>query len=410
MATLPPGQIPSIPQNAYEGTVWSQLPSGMTPQQFALANGMPVSLMGSFNQAKHTGANPLEAVNNFLHPLANMNDADYASYAENAPKWGMIALPQGSQLRGYAGFATGDQSYIPGNYARNTTPNYQYAGYTPPTGVTVPGYTNGVMNGTTPNAGTSGNAGAVSNGQPIPSTRFIPPNGGNGIAWAGGNPNFRESGGGAGNVGGGGYPQPHGDNFNLGNGSGSGSTYPGGSQAGQALGSAGYPLDVQKYLDPSMKFTTDEGMRRLNSSASAAGQTFSGQTLKDILDYSQGQASTNWNNAAQRAAQQQGFKYGVDTGDRNFAYQAQLNDQTIPWWQQMQLANLGLQSQQSSGALAGTLAALLSGNLNTLGQTQGAGTIGANNSLTNAISQILANLNQNSLMNRIPGLNGTGGP
>jgi len=182
---------------------------------------------------------------------------------------------------------------------------------------------------------------------------------------------------------------------------GAGAGYPGGGQAGQAPGSPGYPLDVNKYLDPSMAFTMANGLRTLGSSASAGGQTFSGNTLKDILGYSQGLASTNYNNAEQQAAQQQGFKYGVDTGDRNFAYQAQLNDQTIPFDQQYKMAQLGLQGQGQNSSLAATLATLLSGNLGTLGQIEGSGTIGSNNSITSAISQILSGLVNNNTLNRV---------
>ena len=180
---------------------------------------------------------------------------------------------------------------------------------------------------------------------------------------------------------------------------------------------ADYAYNPQQYLDPSMAFTMSNGLRALGSSASAAGQTFSGNTLKDILGYSQGLAGQNWNQAAGQAAQQQGFNRGVDTSNtqlnqsqqgitnaqnqynQNFGYQAALNDQTIPWNQQMQAAQLGLGAQGQQSTLSQTLATLLSGNLGTLGQIQGSGTIGANNSITNAISQMLAGLTRNNTLN-----------
>jgi hypothetical protein len=163
----------------------------------------------------------------------------------------------------------------------------------------------------------------------------------------------------------------------------------------------GYGFDPMKYLDPSMQFTMGEGLRALGSSAAAGGQVNSGQTLRDILKYSQGLASTNYNNAAQTAGQQQQFGYNVDNNDRNFAYQAAINDQTIPFDQQLKLAGLGLQGAQGQSNLSSVLATLLSGNTIAGGQAAGAGTIGANNSITSAISQILAQLTGNNLMNRI---------
>jgi len=67
----------------------------------------------------------------------------------------------------------------------------------------------------------------------------------------------------------------------------------------------------------------------------------------------------------------------------------------------MQAAQLGLGAQGQQSNLSQTLATLLSGNLGTLGQIQGSGTIGANNSITNAISQMLAGLTQNNTLNRV---------
>ena len=146
-----------------------------------------------------------------------------------------------------------------------------------------------------------------------------------------------------------------------------------------------------------MNFTMGEGLRALGSSASAQGQTFSGNTLKDILKYSQGVAGTNYQNASNTAAQQQGFGNTVDQQNvaqgnvnRNFDYQAQLNDQTIPFDQQYKTAQLGLQGSGQQSTLASVLAQIL-----------GAGTVGASNSLTSAISQMLASLNQNNLYNNL---------
>lgn len=198
-----------------------------------------------------------------------------------------------------------------------------------------------------------------------------------------------------------------------------------------------YNYDPSKYLDPSMGWTMQQGLRGLGSTASAKGQTFSGQTLKDILGYSQGLASQNWNQAAQQAAQQQGFARGVDTSNvgmnqaqqgitnnlnlqnnaqnmqqqginnalnqynQGFQYQRALNDQTIPFSQQMQMAQLGLQGTGQASNLASTLATLLSANAQGAGSAAGAGTVGGSNALQSAISQILASLSSGNIVNRV---------
>ena len=94
------------------------------------------------------------------------------------------------------------------------------------------------------------------------------------------------------------------------------------------------PYDVSNYLDPSMAFTMANGLRSLNSNQAASGQLSSGNSLKDILGYSQGLASTNYNNAV-----------GQAQNDRNFGYNVALNDQTIPFNQQLQLAQLGMRAR-----------------------------------------------------------------
>jgi hypothetical protein len=222
--------------------------------------------------------------------------------------------------------------------------------------------------------------------------------------WAGGNPNFSEIAGGMSSL-----PNqiPNGQ-----------SGVPGAPSSANRT-AADYGYNPQQYLDPSMAFTMSNGLRALGSSASAGGQTFAGNTLKDILGYSQGLAGQNWGQAAGQAAQQQGFQRGVDTSNtqlnqaqqgitnaqnnynQNFGYQAALNDQTIPFNQQMQLGQLGLQGTGQQSQLAQTLATLLSSNYQTQGNVQGAGAIGGNNALTSAISAILANANSNNMMNRV---------
>jgi hypothetical protein len=150
------------------------------------------------------------------------------------------------------------------------------------------------------------------------------------------------------------------------------------------------PYAVANYLDPSMGFQMQQGLRALGSSAAAGGQTFSGNTLKDILGYSQGMASTAYNTAADRAM-----------ADRTFGYGVQKDTQTIPFAQQMQLAGLGMQGNAINADLSKSLAGLLSANTIAGGQAAGAGTIGGNNALTGMLSQIFGGLQGNQTLQQI---------
>lgn len=207
------------------------------------------------------------------------------------------------------------------------------------------------------------------------------------------------------------------------------------------------PSAVNKWLNPSMQWTEDQGMRALGSSASAAGQTFSGQTLKDILGYSQGLASQNWNAAqgmantqqlqgqsayndawnkanAARTFTQQGSQF-----DRNLANQmgisenglassvqqanasrdiaanqmslnAQQFDATTPWNQQMQLLQTLIGGQNAGNSLSTALQGYLSNNTIASGNAAGQGAVGGANNTNSAISQIISSLMQGNILNR----------
>jgi hypothetical protein len=150
------------------------------------------------------------------------------------------------------------------------------------------------------------------------------------------------------------------------------------------------PYAVANYLDPSMGFQMNQGLRALGSSAAAGGQTFSGNTLKDILGYSQGLASTDYNNAFNRSQADRSFNYGVSK-----------DNQTIPFGQEMQLAGLGMQGNAINADLAKSLAGLISGNTIAGGQAAGAGTIGGNNAITQMLSSIFGNLQSNQTLQQI---------
>jgi hypothetical protein len=151
----------------------------------------------------------------------------------------------------------------------------------------------------------------------------------------------------------------------------------------------GNPMDA--FINPMTDYMNQMGLKDLQSTYAGAGNLLSGPAMRGITDYGQKMAlGQAWQPAFQDYLANQQQQYGMA-----------LNDQTIPFQQQFQLAQLGLQGTQGSSSLAATLAALLSGNTTAIGQAQAGGTIGGSNAIMNAISQYLANMMQQGTLNRV---------
>ncbi len=94
-----------------------------------------------------------------------------------------------------------------------------------------------------------------------------------------------------------------------------------GQQAIGTLQGLQAPLSTNAFLDPSMKFTMQQGLNATNSAAAAKGGALSGAGLKDLTSYASGLASQNWQNATQNAlanrAQQVGIGQSLYTGGQN---------------------------------------------------------------------------------------------
>ena len=178
-------------------------------------------------------------------------------------------------------------------------------------------------------------------------------------------------------------------------GSGSGASGAGGMTAGgpgfnEANGNYTAGMTPQDYINPAADWARGEGLKALQSSYAGAGDFLSGHAMKGISDYATNSALNQaWQPGFQNYMQDKNFNYGVDTGDRNFNYQAALNDQTIPFDQQMRLGQLGLQGAGIGANQNNMLAALLSQNLMGGANAGAAGTMGQSNSINNAISQML---------------------
>src|SRR5208282_292389 len=183
---------------------------------------------------------------------------------------------------------------------------------------------------------------------------------------------------------------------------------------------SGYSLNVGAYQNPMASYAADWANKGLQSAYAGAGDLLSGPAMQGIAQYNQNMALNNsYAPALAAAQQQQGTGIGLGEYNQQFGYNQALNNQTIPFNQQMQLANLGLQGTQGQQSVTNLLATLLSQNALGAGQASGAGTQGQSSSITNSIQQMLSQYLQQSLLNRIPALNqttttgqttGTGGP
>ena len=140
--------------------------------------------------------------------------------------------------------------------------------------------------------------------------------------------------------------------------------------------------DVSQYYNPSMAFAMSQGQQALERSAAARGGVLNGASLKDISSYITGQASTNYNNAAQLAqnsTQQQlsagnaltqtglagatsGANLNVDTGSAVAGGYTQLGQATLK--QYGNAAGGGAASSSGGGGGGG-------GVLGTIGQVAG---------------------------------------
>src|SRR5208282_761881 len=167
---------------------------------------------------------------------------------------------------------------------------------------------------------------------------------------------------------------------------------------------SGYSLNVGAYQNPMASYAADWANKGLQSAYAGAGDLLSGPAMQGIAQYNQNMALNNsYAPALAAAQQQQGTGIGLGEYNQQFGYNQALNNQTIPFSQQMQLANLGLSGAQGSQNTTNLLATLQSQLAQSAGQTQGAGTQGGASAISNAIQQMLGNyLSQNTLNTLFP--------
>jgi len=187
----------------------------------------------------------------------------------------------------------------------------------------------------------------------------------------------------------GGMPGPGGM---LPTGGGMGSQRMGGFGVNEAPGNYTGGMTMGDYLNPMADFARGEGLKGIQSTYAGAGNLLSGPAMKGISDYGSNSAiNSAWQPAFNNYMQDKGFNYGVD-----------VNDQTIPFNQNLSLAQLGMQGAGIGANQTNNLANLLSQNLMGGANAGAAGTMGGSNAINDAISQMLQQFMQNQWLNYKP--------
>lgn len=158
-------------------------------------------------------------------------------------------------------------------------------------------------------------------------------------------------------------------------------------------GSLNKPFDnsaLALTLDPSYKFQLGQGMQALQASDLSKGTLMSGQGAKDIANYSQGLASTNYQNAFQNYMTQQNNTYNRLAGVSGLGQNAAAG-----------VGNAGIQTGANMANTAMTGSNMVGNNIMSAGAANAAGTMGQANAYSNAIGSGVNNYITSQYMNRL---------
>lgn len=155
------------------------------------------------------------------------------------------------------------------------------------------------------------------------------------------------------------------------------------------------PTAEQAEATPGYKFQVQQGTDAMQNSAAGKGSLLTGRTLADLNNYTQGVASTNYQNTFNNALTQY-----------QSAYNTFRNNQSDQYSRLMGLSGQGLQAAGGAGNLMENFGGDIASLYGQMGAAQAQGTIGA----ANAYGSILPGIS-NSLMNfgMLSQLNGGGG-
>lgn len=131
--------------------------------------------------------------------------------------------------------------------------------------------------------------------------------------------------------------------------------------------------------DPGYAFNLQQGQQAIERSAAARGGVGGGATDKALMDYSQGLAGNEYQNAYNRFT----------------------NNQTNTFNRLASVAGVGQQAATTNAANGQATAAAIGNNLTSAGNAQAAGQIATGNSINSAIGGATNSWMQNQLLNRV---------
>jgi hypothetical protein len=156
-----------------------------------------------------------------------------------------------------------------------------------------------------------------------------------------------------------------------------------GDTSGQTPGSMPPPTPftaptMQDLLNsPGYQARLKTGEDVIQNSAAAKGDLLTGGTLKDLSQFGQDYATSNYNNL---------FSQSLAANQSNFGQQLSSNQNQFS--QLYDLSNLGLIATNSQNALAGIYGTNIAGLLTGIGNAQAGGTIGSGNALSGGVGNL----------------------
>jgi hypothetical protein len=142
--------------------------------------------------------------------------------------------------------------------------------------------------------------------------------------------------------------------------------------------------------DPSYQFQLNQGMQALQASDLAKGTLMSGQGAKDIANYSQGLASTNYQNAYQNYVTNQTNQYNRLSGIAGLGQSAAAG-----------VGNAGVQTGANMANTALSGANMVGNSYMQAGNANASGTMGQANAYSNAIGSGVNNYLTSQYINRM---------
>ena len=146
------------------------------------------------------------------------------------------------------------------------------------------------------------------------------------------------------------------------------------------------PTLAQAQQTPGYQFTLQQGEQAINNSAAAKGGLLSGATLKDLLSYGQGLASTTYQQDYNNALQTFNTNYNAASNNANRVSGLVTLGQNAA----TTVGNQGLQTAANAGQLTTSGA-----------NASAAGTVGSANSLASALSSLGNSTSQYALLSQL---------